>query len=223
MILDPNILQLDIKVQDKYRKLLSKLGQDGVELKCVQLGDSDIDYELSPNMESARILNAPYNVESIKYPLIYNGAGKGLKGTVSSFVRLVNADGTISSLYNYPTSSLFETGRVPPSLENGKNFDKIDFTSSQMGVIIYFQTLLDYYFDIETNLPLRLKEEYDIVVTFSSSTTVPTGWEITIDQANGSMLLGKAAVAVSSTTIFNGKIEAIGKISSNKKTIEFNY
>ena len=75
MLLDSQILQLDIKVQDKYRKLLSKLGQDGVELKCVQLGDSDIDYELSPNIDNARILNAPYNVESIKYPLIYNGAG----------------------------------------------------------------------------------------------------------------------------------------------------
>ena len=220
MRLDPNILQLDIKVQDKYRQLLSKLGQDGVELTCVQLGDSDIDYELSLDMNNARILNSPYNVEGIKYPLIFNGAGKGLKGIVSAFARKVNGDGTVSSLYTYPSDNVLSVGRTPPSLENAFNWDVLTFDSEKMGMIIYFQTLLDYYLEAGTNLPLRLKEEYEITVTFNGSETVPDGWEVTLDTTNSSMLLGKGEVSLVS---LEGKIETTGKVSGNTKTIEFNY
>lgn len=222
MILDSNVLQLDIKVQDSYRELISKLGQEGIELTCVILGDSDIDYELSLDMNNAKILNSPYDVKGVKYPLLYNGSGKGLAGTVTCFARKVDENSKINSLYTYPTDMVYTYGRIPPVLENGFDFDRLDYTDDKMGYILFFQTLLDYYVT-DDGIPERLKETYTFNITFNGSSTVPTGWEIVLDEDNGSLLIGKSAVVVSSLSVFDGKIEIEGKTTHNIKIIEFNY
>jgi hypothetical protein len=172
-------------------------------------------------MDNSAVLNTPYNSEGIKYRLIYNGAGKGLTGTVTGFVRFVDATGNVSSLYNYPTTTNLTQGKIPPSLDNGYNWDKILFSDSKLGAIIFAQTLLDYYLDAN-GVPMRLKEVYNITVTFSGSEAIPTGWQVTKDLTNGSVLIGKSAVAVTSTSVFNGLVTIEGKTTGNKKYIQFN-
>lgn len=223
MILDNANINVDIKVQDRYRKWLSNLMSTGtMELKCVMLGDSDIDYELSPNMINARILNSPYNIESIKYPLIYNGIGNGISGAITSFVRYVDENGNVLSYYNYPLTNDLTIGRVPPTLKNGLDTDVINFTSNKMGIIIFLQTLLDYYRD-ENGVQERLNEQFDITVLFNGSQNIPTGWQIINDFENGSFLISKNAVALTDpTTTFNGVINVKGRISNIQKTISFN-
>ncbi len=220
MILDNNILQLDIKLQDPYREIISKLGKGNVEITCVILGDSDIDYELSQDMNNAKILNAPYSVTSVKYPLVYNGLGKSLVGKVTCFARKIDSASKVNSLYTYPTNKVFSYNRIPPTLENGFDWDKLEFTADKMGYILFFQTLLDFYVD-DNGVQQRVKEQFSFNITFNNSPILPSGWEIIIDQDNGSLLIGKNASAV--TNIYNGKIEVQGKTTSNKKVIEFNF
>ena len=220
MKLDPSNIVLDLKVQDKYRQLLSQLGTNAVTLSCVVLGDSDIDYELGPNVQTKnRILSTPYNSEGIKYPLIYNGLGRGIKGTVTSFVRFVDASGNVSSYYSYPLNQTLTQGIAPPTLANGFNKSSILFTSSKMGAIIYFQTLLDYYRD-ENGIQQKIKEDFKFEVLFDGVTTVPSGWEVIIDKKNNSMFIGKSAISVGGT--LNCSIGAIGSITGSKKIILFN-
>ena len=220
MKLDPSNIVLDLKVQDRYRQLLSQLGTNAVTLSCIVLGDSDIDYELGESVQTKnRILSTPYNSEGIKYPLIYNGLGKGIKGTVTSFARFVDASGNISSYYSYPLNETLSQGTTPPTLANGFNISSILFTSSKMGVILYFQTLLDYYRD-SNGIQEKIKENYAIQVLFSGSTTVPSSWEVIVDQTNNSMFIGKDAISVGSS--LNCTIGIIGTVTGSKKIILFN-
>ena len=223
MILDPTVVRVDIKVQDRLRELISRLGGDNslIQLKCVILGDSDIDYEIT-NMDNARILNAPYNVEAIKYPLIYNGLGKGIKGEMATYVRFVDANGVVSSMYNYPNSNVATPGRVPPTRLNGLDFLKLDFTNNKMGMILFNQTLLDYYRD-DNNVQKRLKETYGIKVFFNGVESVPNGWQITYDTDNGSLLIGKNSVALQFPSQYLGTISITGNTTGISKTIFFNY
>lgn len=238
MKLNNNILTVDIKVQDKFRELLSNLSDGMPILNGVVLGDSDIEYT-SIDQKNSRILNAPFNIPKIKYPLIYTGAAMGLEGKITCFTRFINLDSDgrsiVSSLYDYPTNSSFTQGTNPPLLNNGKDFDILTFNDEKSGYILYFQTLLLNYFDPETGLEQRFNEPLEITVTFAGSKTIPNGWEITIDKGersmniNGkniniyhnSMLLSKDVFAVA-MGINNGEINIKGVYSNISKTIKFN-
>jgi len=222
MILNTNQITVDIKVADRYRNLISKLGSNNVELKCVILGDSDINYELSDKINEVKILNAPYNPDAIKYPLIYNGLGNGVKGTITSFLRYVNENGDVSSYYEYPTNQNLSVGRIPPVLKNGIDQDFINFTNNKMGAIIYLQTLLDYY-RTEEGVQQRLKEPYEIKVFFNNTENIPNGWQVINDFNNGSLLISKDSIVLQdSVNVFNGLLTVKGSISNIEKNILFN-
>ncbi|HYH02822.1 MAG TPA: hypothetical protein VEC37_06955 [Bacillota bacterium] len=219
---------IDAKVQDRYRKWLSGLGTDeALEATYVILGDSDVDYSLAPNLNNTRILGAPYSVEGIKHKLIYNGVGKNLQGAVKCFVRKVNADGTISSLYNYNNGGdeSFLLGQTPPSVANGKNWDRITFTDAKMGYILYFQTILDYYLD-ENSEKKRVKESYTIAVSWDESNggEQPTTYDYVLDSDNGSLLLAKESTVSTPVGLnYRGKVTVTGSFSNKSKTVEFNF
>jgi hypothetical protein len=222
MRLQPNILTLDLKVQDRYRKWFSALGADPNYLAstCVILGDSDIDYELAPNIDNSRILSAPFSTEGIKHKLIYNGVGKNLSGVIKCFARKVLDDGSVESLYDYPVTQSFSAGTTPPTLTNGRNWEYVTFTSNQMGFILYFSTVLDFYLDAN-GVKKRLVENYDFTFDWNGSPLTPAGWNYIIDTDNGSIFLFKSAGAVGLT--YSGKITAVGQSSQKVKELAFNF
>jgi len=222
MILNSNQIQVEIKVADRYRNLLSKLNSN-TQLSCVMLGDSDIDYENTQNINKVRILNAPFNAEAIKYPLIYNGLGNGIKGTITSFIRFVDADGNVSSYYEYPLNENLSIGRIPPTLKNGVDKDSLPFTNNRMGIIVFFQTLMDYY-KTEEGVQQRLKETYEIKIFFNGVETIPNGWQLINDFDNGSLLLAKDNISLQDGggAILNGLIKVKGNTSNIEKNITFN-
>lgn len=217
-----NILQLDIKVEDRYRKWFASLGQENaLAATCVILGDSDIDYELAPNIDTSRIVSTPYNVEGIKHRLIYNGVGKNLAGQIACFARKVTDTGAIQSIYDYPSNEIFTTGVVPPSLENGKNWERIDFTDSKMGFILYFSTILDYYYD-ENGVKKRLVEKYNFSFDWDGGAQ-PIGWDYVIDNDNGSILIAKEDTTSSPVgSAYNGVLTVVGQDSQKIKKVRFN-
>ena len=238
MEINPSILTLDIKVQDKFRELLAKMGEGLNPLTGVVLGDSDIDYNLL-DMQNARILNAPFNVNKIKYPLIYSGSEQGgLEGNITCFVRRIyDGDTQVSSLYNYPPTMTFTPGNTPPVLNNGYDWNVLAFDTHKQAQILFFQTLLMNYYDPTTNLMYRFNEPMDIKVTFSLSSTVPTGWELTIDEGTSPITVGTetvnvfhnslclSRVATGSSTVglnTNGLITVTGKLSNIVKKVAFN-
>ena len=213
MILDNNNIQVDIKVTNRYRKWLSTLLiNNTLELKCIMLGDSDIDYELGDSVNGSRILNSPYNPEAIKYPLIYNGLGNGVKGIISTFVRYVDENGDVSSYYNYPLSTTLSIGRIPPTLVNGLDIDTVDFTNDRMGIIFFFQSLLDYY-RTDEGVQQRLNENYEIKVKFNNSEIVPNNWQVIRDDLNHSLLISKTNINVTTPTTYSGEIIITGVIT----------
>lgn len=223
MKLDSQVLSIDVKVQDRYRQWLSSLGNDGLlTAKCVILGDSDIDYEL-PNMNVAKILNAPYSTQGIKHKLIYNGVGKNLAGTLKAFARKVLSNGEVQSLYTYPSNEIWGTGILPPNLGNGKSWEELVFDDSQMGYILFFSTVLDYYFD-EDGVKKRLTEEYEYTFDWDGSDITPANWEFIIDNENGSLLLSKKdTTAVPVGTISRASLTVKGLYSNKTKKIIFNF
>jgi hypothetical protein len=224
MRLSPNTLQLDIKVEDRYRKWFSGLGIDSqLKASCVILGDSDIDYELAPNVENSRILSTPYSVEGIKHKLIYNGVGKNLAGSIKCFARKVNSDGTLSSLYDYPANDTFTAGVTPPTLNNGKNWEKITFDDTKMGFVLYFSTVLDFYLTDE-DVKKRINEEYTITFDWNGSSVTPASWDYKIDNVNGSLLLAKQDTTSSPvSSSYLGKITITGTFSNKVKEVKFNF
>ena len=269
MILDNSVLTLDIKVQDKMRNLLAQRDKSLLPIVGVMLGDSDIDYNI-PNMNNAAVLNSPFNVEKIKYPLIYSGSvNGGLQGNITCFARQIfgpdtietnpnyigpgpgyDGDIEVSSTYNYPPTTTYSTGNTVPLLNNGININSLPFIdpnttpsggtnmsglSYQQSFILFFQTLLLNYYDPNTNLQNRLNEEIDIQVTFDGSSTIPTGYEIIIDNTttpvvvNGytinvyhnSILITQASGFTFQPSTYLGLITATGKISNITKTINF--
>lgn len=225
MRLLPNVLTIDLKVTDRYRKWFSYLGKDPDYLAstCVSLGDSDIDYELAPNIEDSRILSAPFSIEGIKHKLIYNGVGKNLSGVIKCFARKVNSNGEVESLYNYPVNEIFTIDTTPPSLENGKNWERVTFNDTQMGFILYFSTVLDFYLD-ENGKKKRLSEEYEISFDWNGSPITPNNWGYIIDQENGSIFFYKANTSIVPIGLeYVGKIKIVGKKSNKIKEIQFNF
>ena len=223
MKLNNQILAVDIKVQDRYRKWLSALGNETLLTgKCVILGDSDIDYELS-DMNNAKIINAPYSIDGIRYKLIYNGVGKNLAGSIKCFARKVISTGDVQSIYSYPSNETWVTGVIPPALENGKNWEKITFTDAKMGYILYFSTVLDYYFD-EDGVKKRLVEEYDYTFDWDGSTVTAGDFEYVIDNENGSLLISKLDTTGSPIGgTYRGTITIKGQFSQKVKTVLFNF
>ncbi len=296
MQIDPNKLILDIKVQDKFRELLSQRGADMPKIVGVMLGDSDIDYNLL-DVNRSHILNAPFNTNRIKYPLVYSGSGRGMEGRITCFARryhnapasgywscplgqtYVPASGsasaycgipgatgvgtfypgigwiasastatpiwipgstageTMTSMYGYPVTTAFTPGTVPPSLNNGFDWNLLPFDTEKQGYVLFFQTLLLNYYDATTNLQKRLNEPMSMKVTFNGSNTVPSGWEVTFDHSttpilvgeevinmhHNSMLISKQATGVSTVGAnVNGQITVTGLLSNITKNIAFN-
>lgn len=219
MNLDNTQLQIQIKAQDRFRQMIANISNPNV-LTCVMLGDSDINYEMSNNIDNVRIMDAPYDCEAIKYPLIYNGEGKGLSGEINCFARQIDANGNIMSLYNYPTSNTLTYGKTIPSLANAFDWSQLIFGANKMGYILFFETLLDNYLDIN-NIPQRMQEQYKFTVTFNGSQVVPNNWDIIYDNNNGSLLIGKNIVNVGNAN--NGMITIFGLVSRFQKTILFNF
>lgn len=184
MIKNQGQLILDVKIQDKFRAMLAS----GTMPKIVGivLGDSDIDYNISP-MTNARIINSPFNVEKIKYPLIYSGAIGALEGYITCFTRKVLNTGGITqvlSLYNNPpdsTTYTTSTSGAIPNINNGNNISSLRYPSiGPVGYVCFFQTLLLNYYDPTTEMLMRLNEP----MTFEFSPNIPSGsgWEIIIDE-----------------------------------------
>lgn len=217
---NPARLTLDAKVQDRLREWFSKRGlPDAVQLKSVQLGDSDINYEMSQQVNTIRVLNAPYQVQGIKHKLTYTGATSNVSGRIETYYRHVNDLGQVESFYSYHANLNLTLGVYPPSRGNQVNQSTISFntlSNTKEGFIIFNQTLPDGYTTTPGNIPMRLKEEYDFTVS-----VYPTDWEFIIDQANGSIFIAKP-----DNYIFQGLIGTVqmkGHLSSLTRTIEFNY
>jgi hypothetical protein len=224
MILDPNTLILDIKATDALRQWFSTVGnEDFKQAACVILGDSDIDYSLAPNINASRILDAPYAPPGVKFRLIYNGVGQDLSGLIKCFIRQVATDGTVTSLYNYPANNTFTAGATPPSLANGLDWEQITFDDTQMGFILFFETVLNFYLD-STGTKERMAELYTISVSWDGSPTIPPNWDFVLDNVNGSMLLSKSDTTGSPIgTNYRGSITIVGLLSQKTKIVTFNF
>lgn len=217
---NPARLTLDAKVQDRLREWFSKRGlPDAIQLKSVQLGDSDVNYEMSQQVNTIRVLNAPYQVQGIKHKLTYTGATSNVSGKIETYYRHVNDLGQVGSFYTYPTNLTLTLGVYPPSRGNQVNQLTIPFntfSNTKEGFIVFNQTLPDGYFTPIDNIPMRLKEEYDFTIS-----VYPTGWEFIIDQVNGSIFIAKP-----DSYVFLGMTGTIlikGHLSSLTRTIDFNY
>lgn len=224
MLLNPNQLVLDIKLQDRFRRWFSTIGNENLlTAGCVILGDSDIDYELAPNVNSSRILDAPYQTEGIKYKLIYNGVGKNLAGAIKCFIRRVDVDGSIDSLYDYNADENFIPGQTPPTLVNGKDWDRITFQDVKMGYILFFETVLDYYLT-DDGIKKRLVEPYTFSFDWNGSSLTPSNWDFVIDNTNGSLLLTKQDTSGSPIGLnYRGNLTVTGQTSRKIKIVNFNF
>ena len=215
-------LFIDLKSQDFLRNWFSKRGSlDTLQIEAVEIGDSDIDYQLSTNPTTIRTLNAPYQVSQIKSKLIYQGSiAGGLSGVLTNFLRHINNSGGVESLYNYPPDEITYTlGIVPPTLKNGADWNTIQFNTSSTtkeGFIVFTQTLPDGYIDPLSSLPMRYQEEYDLTVT-----NLPSQWEIIPDVVNGSFMIAKPDNYVFVTA--TGTITIKGKDTGISKNIKFNF
>lgn len=158
-------LFINLKGQDALREWFTKRGEVGdLVLKFISLGDSDVNYELSQQVENIEILPAPYSIPKIKYKMAYEGQVGNIKGKIEAIIRKIDADGNILSLYNYPPDQTFIQGKIPPTVENKKDWSSLDFSSNKEGYVIFLQTLPDNYFAEDGTTPLRLVEQYDIEV-----------------------------------------------------------
>lgn len=188
-------LILDIKAQDRLREWFSKRGgSNNLIITCLSLGDSDVDYHLSDQVDKIQVLSAPYNVERIKSKLIYEGDVSNLTGKITSYLRYVDANGLVKSLYNYVPNKNFFTGIFPPALSSGFDWDDITFTTNlREGFIVYFQTLPDGFtepdpMDNTKKIPLRFEEPYVITYTnlplANTITAVTLGTPLTVTTTN---------------------------------------
>jgi len=215
-------LFIDLKTCDRLRQWFSKRGSaDNIQIQAIEVGDSDIDYQLSANPSIIRTLNAPYQVSKIKHKLIYQGSiAGGLAGSLTTFLRHINSTGGVESLYNYPPDSITYTlGIVPPTLSNGMDFNTILFNiglTDKEGFIVFIQTLPDNYIDQVSGLPMRYQEEYDL-----NFVGLPNSWEVIPDVINGSFMIAKPSNYIFTSSI--GTITISGRDTGIKKSITFNY
>lgn len=213
-------LALDTKAQDRLRQWFSFRGTNvsNLEITCVGLGDSDIDYEMTNQYTKIKVIEAAWNIPKIKHHLVYSGLVNNVTGTISAFARHVNSTGQVESYYAYPVNLNLTAGVVPPTLINGFDNTTLLFSPLSLlkeGYIIFYETLPDGFIDITTGLSERLVEEYDIITD-----NLPNTWEVIIDQINGSLLIAKSAGYTFTSS--QGSITATGKLSGLTKTIFFN-
>lgn len=219
-------LKIDIKAQEKFREWVAKRNSlTPFTLGAISFGDSDIDYSLSPDkyINNIRILNAPYSQNKIKHPIAYSGLVGKLLGQVRSYVRVINPNGRLSSMYSYPNppstfpntvSDGFTVGNSIPTLENAYNWSTWEFNDfgAKGGIIVFNETIPDNYIDASTNLPLRILEQYE----FSLSSSLPSNWELIFDNNFGSFLLAHNSTAIQQnafrTITITGKKTGITKI-----------
>lgn len=217
---DNTRLTLDLKAQDKLRSWFARRQDtNNVVITCVELGDSDIDYELSQQTNSIKILDAPYDTSRIKYKVLYTGNDSNLSGILTTFIREIPPNSIINSLYTYPTNTNFTPGIQPPTLANGKDYSVITFDTlsvSKEGFLVFFQTLPDGYLD-SSGAQERLAEPFLFTLT-----NVPLSWEVILDSPNGSLMISKpdSYIFAGST---NGTIKARGLLSGIERTVTFNY
>lgn len=185
-------LFIDLKTQDRLRKwFAARDSSNPINIKNLALGDSDVDYKLSLQVNKIRPLPAPYEVPRIKSNLLYTGQIGNVTGVVTTYLRRVNSSGAIESLYGHISGLAgglgFSSGTLPPTINNEYNWSSIPFSYNlgREGFIVFAQTLPDNYFETDGVTPKRLVERYD----FEFDPNIPTSWEVIIDDANGSFLI----------------------------------
>jgi hypothetical protein len=207
-----------LKAQDRLRKWFSKRGiPDGLQITCISLGDSDVDYEMSQQADQMNIIPAAYEIPRIKSKLIYSGSIANITGNVLCYVRKVDPNGNVASTYFYPPQLTFFNGVNVPILVRGYNWSSISFELTnplREGNILFFSTVPDNYFDSNGNIA-RLVEQYDFTFT-----NLPTGWEVIIDDLNGSLFIAKPAGYTFITDV--GLIKIKGRLTGLEKNITFN-
>ena len=219
-------LFIDLKTQDKLRKWFSERDNGSpINIKNLALGDSDVDYKLSLQVNKIRPLPAPYEVPRIMSNILYKGNVGNITGVITAYLRRVNNVGQVESLYNHISgfsgSLNFTNGTNPPVINNEYDWNSIPFTqtpTTKEGFIVFLQTLPDNYFEIDGVTPKRLIETYDISF---DNINFPSTWEAIIDDLNGSFLL-----AVPNTYTFGTNIQQIkvkGRISGIIKFLTFIY
>lgn len=212
-----NQLTINTTVQDRLRQFFATRNgslQD-VKISSVGLGDSDVNYELTPQYTNIKVIESSYNIPRIKYHLVYDGVVDNLTGSIESYIRLVSFTGVVSSYYGYPGNTTLTPGVVPPLRANQVNVTALGYSGTRkQGYIVFNQTLPDNYTD-SSGVKLRLKEEYQF-----DTYNFPSSWELIIDNINGSFFLAKPTgyTFISST----GTIKITGKKSALTKTITFN-
>lgn len=222
-------LFIDLKTQDRLRKWFSLRdttnGPGQIDIKNLALGDSDVDYKLSLQVNKIRPLPAPYEVPRIKHNLLYEGNVGNITGVISAYLRRVNNTAQVESLYNHISGMAgglaFSSGNLPPTISNEYNWSTIPWTQTpgeREGFIVFLQTIPDNYFDTDGITPMRLVETYDIEF---DTTNFPATWEVIIDNINGSFL-----IAVPTTYTFGTLTQQIkikGRLSGIIKYLTFIY
>jgi hypothetical protein len=202
-------LIVDIKVQNRLREWFSRIAdptRNCDRITCIQFGDSEVDYDLGFDYTKIRVLNAPYNIESIKSKLAFEGLTSGISGKISTYFRRVGGDSNLSSYYNYPANNNLSLGITVPTLANAWDKNEILLENDEnYGWIGFIETLPDNYLDINGN-QLRLKEKYEIILNNPGGQLNP----IIIDDENGSFFFSVPEISVASgTTIGNITIKGI--------------
>lgn len=203
-----NKITLDIKIQDELRKLFSQRGNsNGLKISQIALGDSDIDYNLSPQREKIQSFPAPFKSYGIKHKLVNSGGVNNVVGNIkvnAIKISSINDITTLSSLYNYPPDATnFTVGQTKPKVVNDYDYSYLKFSNTDPlqheGYVVFIKTLIDNYYD-ENNKLLRLKETYTISRSHQpieinnngvSETDVISGWEFIYDEENNSFLIAK--------------------------------
>lgn len=240
-ISNKNYIYIDTKVQDEFRKRLAQLNNTNLKATCVTLGDSDVDYRLVTPKSDQRVLNAPFSVNAVKYPLFYSGAANGLNGYITAFARQVvddNGNTLVNSLYEFPPLENFSLGSTAPTVDNGKNFSRLEFAENKMGYILYFQSILYNYIDQDSGLLKRFNEKISCRIYFNNEEYVPDDWQIikdensrdiylanedkTITIHNNSVFIAKDATLQPISNNNNGRIEILGETTGLQKIIYFN-
>lgn len=205
-----NNIFLSLKAQDRIRQWFSQRGsKTNPIITNLVLGDSDVDYELSQQINNIKILPAPYNISQIKYPMIYQGELNNVTATLETYIRHINSAGEIEALYNYPNLTFVE-GQLPPTVSMNKDFNSLAFTPLTEGYIIFPVSLPLNYLDVNGN-QMRFKEPYDIFInnlppTLTISNIQVTSLNTTITTSiphnlvNGDIVVVKNVVEPTNTT-----------------------
>lgn len=222
-------LFINLKTQDKLREWFSKRGSvENIVFNNMSLGDSDINYELSSQLNKIVSLPTPYQTPSIKHKLTFDGNFNGLSGKINAYIRKIDKDGNISS--QYEAQNNFKEGIVIPTVNQKYDCVNINFTNVVEGIVIFFETIPDGYVDSNGKV-VRVEEDY-----FFSFENLPESLAITINPLGGSPgnVCSFSNTLLKSNTVFDignivaiqgdveGSINGLYKILSVGNNNEFN-